>query len=45
VLDAEGAEKTLAELESELERIAADAEFLLDRQLKIAARMDSMRGR
>jgi hypothetical protein len=42
LLDAEGAAKTLAELNSELERIKVDAESLLDRQLEIAARMDSM---
>ncbi len=42
LLDAEGAAETLAELESELARIKVDAESLLDRQLEIAARMDSM---
>lgn len=42
LLDAEAAAKTLAELESELGRIATDAESLLDRQLEIAARMDSL---
>ena len=42
LLDAEGAAKTLAELKSELSRIKVDAESLLDRQLEIAARMDSM---
>ena len=42
LLDAEGAAKTLAELKSELARIKVDAESLLDRQLEIAARMDSM---
>ncbi len=42
LLDAEGAAKTLAELKSELMRIKGDAESLLDRQLEIAARMDSM---
>ncbi len=41
-LDAEGAAETLAELKSELARIKVDAESLLDRQLEIAARMDSM---
>ena len=42
LLDAEGAAETLAELKSELARIKVDAESLLDRQLEIAARMDSM---
>jgi hypothetical protein len=42
LLDAESAAKTLAELKSELARIKVDAESLLDRQLEIAARMDSM---
>ncbi len=42
LLDAVGAAKTLAELKSELVRIKVDAESLLDRQLEIAARMDSM---
>jgi hypothetical protein len=42
LLDAEGAAKTLVELESELARIEADAESLLDRQSAIATRMDSM---
>jgi hypothetical protein len=42
LLDAEGAAKTLTELTSELARIKVDAEALLDRQLEIAARMDSM---
>jgi hypothetical protein len=42
LLDAEGAVKTLAELKAELTRIKVDAESLLDRQLEIAARMDSM---
>jgi len=42
LLDAEGAAKTLAELKSELACIKVDAESLLDRQLEIAARMDSM---
>ncbi len=42
LLDAEGAAETLVELKSELARIKVDAESLLDRQLEIAARMDSM---
>ena len=42
LLDAEGAAETLAELKSELGRIRLEAESLLDRQLEIAARMDSM---
>ncbi len=42
LLDAERATETLAELKSELARIKVDAESLLDRQLEIAARMDSM---
>jgi len=42
LLDAEGAAETLAELNSELARINVDAESLLERQLEIAARMDSM---
>lgn len=42
LLDAEGAAKTLAELQSELSRIKVDAESLLDRQQEIATRMDSM---
>lgn len=43
LLDAKRAEKTLAELESELARIEIDAESLLDRQIEIAARLNSMR--
>lgn len=43
LLDAKGAERTLAELESELARIETDAESLLDRQIEIAARLNSMR--
>lgn len=41
-LDAESAAETLAELKSELARIKVDAESLLDRQLEIAAGMDSI---
>lgn len=43
LLDSKGAEETLAELESELERIEPGIDSLLNRQQEIAAHLRSMR--
>ena len=43
LLDAEGAEDALTELESELARIEPDADSLVNRQREIAARLRAMR--